>query len=106
MEPRRQPHYRFKSGTRPSGGLWHLYRFRGRTKNERPAVSTLPEETREVRLEFQQEGEWQQIQSATVNDLGWSALFRVENWDDTKNVPTASAMGKKPCTKDLFAEIR
>ena len=44
-----------------------------------------PEETREVRLEIEENGEWKEIQKQNVNDLGWSALFRIEKWDDTKN---------------------
>ena len=43
-----------------------------------------PEESREVRLEVEEDGKWTEIQKQNVNDLGWSALFRVENWD-TKN---------------------
>jgi len=39
-----------------------------------------PDETREVRLEIQQEGKWGEIQKQQINDLGWSALFRVEDW--------------------------
>ena len=45
-----------------------------------------PDETREVRLEIQKDGNWQEIQKTRVNDLGWSALFRVENWDSNKDV--------------------
>ena len=45
-----------------------------------------PEETREVRLEIEKEGSWQEIQKQNVNDLGWSACFRLESWDDSKNV--------------------
>lgn len=45
-----------------------------------------PEETREVRLEVEENGSWNEIQKQNVNDLGWSALFRVENWDDSKDV--------------------
>lgn len=44
-----------------------------------------PEETREVRLELNENGTWMEIQKQKVNDLGWSALFRVENWDDSMN---------------------
>lgn len=44
-----------------------------------------PEETREVRLEIELNGEWKEIQKQNINDLGWSALFRVENWDDSKD---------------------
>lgn len=45
-----------------------------------------PEESREVSLQIRKEGEWSTIKTAKVNELGWSALFRVENWDDSKNV--------------------
>jgi len=37
-----------------------------------------PDESREVRLEIREEGKWKEIQVSKVNDLGWSALFRVE----------------------------
>jgi len=45
-----------------------------------------PEETREVRLEIEENGSWKEIQKQNVNDLGWSALFRINDWDDSKNV--------------------
>ena len=45
-----------------------------------------PDETREVRLEVKRKGEWQIIQKATINELGWSALFRIEDWDSSKDV--------------------
>jgi len=44
-----------------------------------------PEETRTVRLEIQKNGTWTEIQSQQVNDLGWSALFRVTDWDSTQD---------------------
>jgi hypothetical protein len=40
-----------------------------------------PSETREVRLELKKNGKWNEVAQATVNDIGWSALFRIENWD-------------------------
>ncbi len=45
-----------------------------------------PEETREVRLEVKRGDEWVEIQKQTVNEIGWSALFRVEDWDVTRDV--------------------
>ena len=42
-----------------------------------------PEEPREVSLEVFKNGDWEEIQKQTINDLGWSTLFRVENWDNT-----------------------
>lgn len=42
-----------------------------------------PDESRTVYLDVQRDGNWKQIAEAEVNDLGWSALFRIENWDNT-----------------------
>ncbi|WP_211093341.1 hypothetical protein [Flammeovirga agarivorans] len=55
-----------------------------------------PEETRTVRLEIQKEnGEWEEIQIAEVNELGWSTLFRIEGWDESKSVPYRVRHGEK-----------
>jgi len=54
-----------------------------------------PDESREVRLEIEQDGKWKEIQRQDVNDLGWSALFRVEEWDDSKDVNYRLRHGKK-----------
>lgn len=45
-----------------------------------------PDETRTVRLELEVEGEWKEVATEEVNDVGWSALFRVEDWDASKSV--------------------
>jgi hypothetical protein len=44
-----------------------------------------PEESREVRLEIERGGVWKEIGRKNVGDLGWSATFRIENWDDTSD---------------------
>ncbi|WP_281540961.1 hypothetical protein [Maribacter aestuarii] len=44
-----------------------------------------PEETRDVSLEILKSGNWEEVQRQRINDLGWSALFRIENWDDAKD---------------------
>jgi len=46
-----------------------------------------PDESRTVRLEIEKEGSWVEIQQQEINDIGWSALFRVENWDDRLDIP-------------------
>lgn len=46
-----------------------------------------PSESREVILEVNKSGEWSEVGRKEVNDLGWSTLFRVENWDAGKTVP-------------------
>ncbi len=45
-----------------------------------------PNETRIVRLEVNKSGKWEQIATAEVNDLGWSALFEIENWNDRESL--------------------
>ena len=52
------------------------------------------DETREVRLEIKQGNEWHEIQKQQVNDLGWSALFRVEDWNDSEDVSYRILHGK------------
>lgn len=54
-----------------------------------------PGETRTVRLEFLRDGVWVEEARAEVNDLGWSALLRVENWDPTADVPYRLRHGEK-----------
>ena len=45
-----------------------------------------PKETREVRLEIEKDGAWTEIGRKNINDLGWSASFRFENWDPARDV--------------------
>jgi hypothetical protein len=45
-----------------------------------------PAETREVRLEIENGGNWSEIARQKVNDLGWSTTFRMPEWDDSKAV--------------------
>lgn len=46
-----------------------------------------PGEPREVRLEFQRRGQWDEVARAPVIYPGWSAHFRVAPWDNTRDVP-------------------
>jgi hypothetical protein len=46
-----------------------------------------PDEAREARLEFQRDGNWVEAAETEVLYPGWSAHFRVENWEATKDVP-------------------
>ncbi len=45
-----------------------------------------PAESREVHLEFMRDGQWQEVARSPVVMPGWSAHFRLEKWDDTKEV--------------------
>ncbi len=45
-----------------------------------------PKESRTVRLSLYQNDQWEEVQSQEVNEIGWSALFRIENWDMNQSV--------------------
>jgi hypothetical protein len=61
-----------------------------------------PDETREVRLEVQEDDAWKEIQTKQVNDIGWSALFMVENWDSSRDIPYRIRHGKEALFEGLI----
>lgn len=72
-----------------------------------------PGESRTVRLELKSAGEdWKQVAEQPVIELGWSAHFRLEDWDNSKDVAyrvlhgeAASFEGKvrkDPISKDVI----
>ncbi|UCF14458.1 MAG: metallophosphoesterase, partial [Phycisphaerales bacterium] len=52
-----------------------------------------PGESRTVRLETKRNGKWRQIAQTKVIKQGWTAPFRVENWDSTRDVEYRVAHG-------------
>ncbi len=52
------------------------------------------DDPRTVRLEIKQGGKWKEIAATEVIEDGWTAPFRVENWDSTKTVEYRVAHGK------------
>lgn len=46
----------------------------------------MPDEAREARLELQLDGHWVEVAKSAVLFPGWSAHFRLENWDNTRDV--------------------
>ncbi|MFH4967701.1 hypothetical protein V8G61_05795 [Gaetbulibacter sp. M240] len=61
-----------------------------------------PDETREVRLELKKDGNWIEVASQKVNDIGWSTTFRIENWDETNNVPYRLRHGENAVFEGLI----
>ena len=61
-----------------------------------------PEESREVRLEIDHGNGWEEIQSQAINDIGWSALFRVEGWDSSKDIPYRLRHGREAAFEGLI----
>ena len=61
-----------------------------------------PDETRTVRLELNEGSGWKEVQQQTVNDIGWSALFRVENWDASQDVSYRLRHGEQAMFEGLI----
>ena len=53
----------------------------------------MPDEPKTAVLEFKKNGKWQIAQKQAVQYPGWSLHFRIENWDNTKNVPYRVRLG-------------
>lgn len=47
----------------------------------------MPDEPRKVQLDLMRDGAWQQVAESDVIELGWSAHFRIADWDNTQTVP-------------------
>ena len=61
-----------------------------------------PDEPREVVLELQRDGEWSEAAKAPVLFPGWSAHFRIEKWDASKNVSYRVRHGKNAIFEGLI----
>ncbi len=61
-----------------------------------------PKESREVSLELKQNDKWKKVATEQVNDIGWSTLFRIENWDDSKDVEYRLRHGKNASFEGLI----
>ena len=61
-----------------------------------------PDETRTVRLEVKEKDHWKEVQQQEVNDLGWSALFRIENWDASHDTPYRLRHGEQAMFEGLI----
>ncbi|MHC4745093.1 MAG: hypothetical protein ACYS8Z_24520, partial [Planctomycetota bacterium] len=51
-------------------------------------------ESRKVRLEIKDGRDWKQVAETDIIERGWTAPFRVENWDMTKTVDYRVAHGE------------
>lgn len=62
----------------------------------------MPDEAQEVRLEFKKDGKWTEVAKAKVMYPGWSAHFRIENWDATQSVAYRIRHGAKAMFEGLI----
>ena len=68
---------------------------RGVMKMTAQLYPLMPDEAREAMLEVQKDGAWEEIAKTEVVLPGWSAHFRIEGWDDTKDVKYRVRHGKE-----------
>ena len=61
-----------------------------------------PGEERFVRLEFNRNGDWVDIQKSEVRYPGWYAHFRVEGWDNSESVAYRVRHGEKAVFEGLI----
>ncbi len=61
----------------------------------------MPGEKRIARLEFQREGMWVEVAKEPILYPGWSAHFRIEDWDNSQNVPYRVRHGNKAMFEGL-----
>ena len=53
-------------------------------------------------IEIREGEQWKEIQRQTVNDIGWSALFRVDHWDTSRDIPYRIRHGRKASWEGLI----
>ena len=61
-----------------------------------------PGEPMETRLEFRRNGKWEEAKREKVWYPGWSSHFRVETWDNTKDVPYRVRHGENAMFEGLI----
>lgn len=62
----------------------------------------LPSEPKSITLSFKRDGEWVIEQSQPVIYPGWSAHFRVEDWDNSEDVPYRLTLGELSAREGLI----
>ena len=63
-----------------------------------------PEETRTVRLALYQNDQWEEVKAQEVNEIGWSTLFRIEDWDMNQSVKYRLLHGDKASFEGIIRQ--
>jgi hypothetical protein len=53
----------------------------------------MPDEPKTVTLEFKKAGKWEKADEQAIEYPGWDVHFRVENWDNSKDIPFRLKLG-------------
>jgi arylsulfatase A-like enzyme len=72
-----------------------LYTVQDKTLKLTAQLYPLKTDDRTVRLEVKDGSGWKKVATTTVVNPGWTAPFRVENWDTTRDFQYRVAYGKK-----------
>lgn len=85
-----------------------LYTVHRGTLKINAQMAPLPESRlKDARLEIQDDGKWKTVALANVDPQSFTALFRVEGWDDTEDTPyRVSAPGMLPGEQTWDGTIR
>lgn len=75
---------------------------RGTLKLSAQLFPLKPDESKEVRLELKKGEEWEVASKEEIVFPGWSAHFRIEKWDNTKNVSYRVRHGEKAVFEGLI----
>lgn len=75
---------------------------RGTLKLTAQLYPLYPNESRTVYLDIRAGNQWKQIAKSTVYDIGWSAHFRIEDWDDTTDISYRLRHGKNATFEGLI----
>ena len=61
-----------------------------------------PEEPKEILLEVQENGQWKKLATQPVLYPGWSSHFRIENWDNSKDINYRVKLGELSSFEGTF----
>ncbi len=61
-----------------------------------------PAEARVVRFELERDGAWREVARAPVDDIGWTARFRLEEWDQSRDVRYRLRHGERALWEGLI----
>ncbi len=75
---------------------------RGTLKLTAQFYPLLPEEPKQAILELQTDGQWREAATRPIHEIGWSAHFRIEAWDNRQDVPYRVRYGEAALFEGLI----
>lgn len=75
---------------------------RGVLKMTAQLFPLMPDEARQVRLELERDGKWEEAAVTEIVLPGWSGHFRIEHWDNSKDIKYRVRHGKEAMFEGLI----